>query len=537
MKKHFSALILFLLFISVSFSFVNASNNIFSVDQLNSKILDHNRESVLIRSYIITLSHNTINENERIGVPVGDFDILSYSQPFECVLSSGVGDEDNGSFYISQNRLFTGELFDFEYRDTYSIHVSCSGEDMLSEKSFDIYIIDQEEFLLSNNLIAENQPTGTFIGSLQIDDDLVINDCLMHPNMGDDFSFTFSEDWELFSAEVFDFEYRDKYVVHVECGGYVRAVAVLFSTNLSVYITNQNESPTFISSPTTVAIQGDPYTCDISATDPDFDDTLSISANIKPDWVSFSDNGNGTAILTGTPSNDHVGDNAVELRVTDFDGLSSTQSFNITVENINDAPNFTSEPKDGATQGELYNYNIFADDPDLDYGETLTLTAPTLPDWLDFSQVSNEMATLLGVPDNSDVGDHYVELLVTDELGATDTQNFTISVTQVNDPPVFTSTPITIAYPNIEYNYEIIVLDPDQGDTIDIIAITKPNWLLLMDNGDGTAMLSGTPDESHVGEHDVVLKATDDYSLYDLQDFSIIVSEDNFNVFLPLIQK
>ncbi|MCD4664535.1 MAG: hypothetical protein K8R68_04625, partial [Bacteroidales bacterium] len=87
-----------------------------------------------------------------------------------------------------------------------------------------------------------------------------------------------------------------------------------------------------------------------------------------------------------------------------------------------------------------------------------------------------------------------------------------------NRPPEFASEPDTMATINIEYVYEISVSDPDPMDTINITAEQLPDWLTLVDNGDGTALLSGVPDT--MGIYPVALN-TSDGLLDDTQEFEI----------------
>ena len=93
-----------------------------------------------------------------------------------------------------------------------------------------------------------------------------------------------------------------------------------------------------------------------------------------------------------------------------------------------------------------------------------------------------------------------------------------------NDPPQFTSTPVTTATENVLYTYNITASDPDTGDTLTITATTSPAWLTLTDNGNGTATLSGTPTSAEVGDHPVLLRVTDASGLFDTQPFTITVS-------------
>lgn len=96
----------------------------------------------------------------------------------------------------------------------------------------------------------------------------------------------------------------------------------------------------------------------------------------------------------------------------------------------NTAPNFSSDPVIKATQNVPYVYNITAYDPDLIIGDTLTITAPIKPDWLTLTDVGYGSASLTGIPGETHIGDHLVEILVTDSLGLSDIQFFTIKVTE-----------------------------------------------------------------------------------------------------------
>jgi hypothetical protein len=87
-----------------------------------------------------------------------------------------------------------------------------------------------------------------------------------------------------------------------------------------------------------------------------------------------------------------------------------------------------------------------------------------------------------------------------------------------NHAPQFTSEPDTVAIIGEFYEYEIVVADPDPYDTISITAEIIPAWLSLVDNGNGTASLSGTPDQSGIFE--VMLKTSDGLA-ESIQEFSI----------------
>ncbi|ADT92376.1 putative Ig domain-containing protein [Shewanella baltica] len=206
--------------------------------------------------------------------------------------------------------------------------------------------------------------------------------------------------------------------------------------SFSITVTNVNDAPTISSTAITAATQDAAYSYTFAASDTDVGDVLTFSAVTKPSWLSFNV---ATGLLSGTPSNADVGSHVVLLRVTDTDGLTAEQSFSITVTNVNDAPTISSTAITAAIQDAAYSYIFAASDTDV--GDTLTLSAVTKPSWLSFNTATG---LLSGTPGNADVGAHPVLLRVTDTDGLTADQSFSITVTNVNDAPVATSSTVTL---------------------------------------------------------------------------------------------
>jgi len=97
-----------------------------------------------------------------------------------------------------------------------------------------------------------------------------------------------------------------------------------------------------------------------------------------------------------------------------------------------DAPTFTSTAGTSVNEEALYSYSITTNDVD---GNSLTITAPTKPAWLNLTDNGDGTGTLSGTPTNSEVGTHNVTLRVNDGTVDVD-QSFTITVNNVNDAPV-----------------------------------------------------------------------------------------------------
>ncbi len=283
------------------------------------------------------------------------------------------------------------------------------------------------------------------------------------------------------------------------------------SFTISVTSAGSNQAPYFTSDPITIGVVGENYLYNITATDPDGDPLTITAVGYLPQWLTLTDNGNGSATLSGTP--DDIGEYNVTLKVDDGQAKTrafAEQSFTISVTSAgsNQAPYFISSPVTTGTVGENYLYNITATDPD---GDPLTITAVGyLPQWLTLTDNGSGSATLSGTPD--DIGEYNVTLKVDDgkaKTRASVEQSFTISVTSAgsNQAPYFISSPVTTGTVGESYLYNVIATDPD-GDPLTITALGYlPQWLTLTDNGNGNAVLSGTPDD--IGEYNVTLKVDD----------------------------
>ncbi|MDD2385574.1 MAG: S8 family serine peptidase [Bacteroidales bacterium] len=188
-----------------------------------------------------------------------------------------------------------------------------------------------------------------------------------------------------------------------------------------------------------------------------------------------------------------------------------------------DAPYFTSSPDLEVTEFETYTYNIVAIDPnDIE----LTLTAPTCPTWLSFTDNGNGTASLTGTaPEIAGITENFNVTLDATNGEYTGTQNFVIIVNTSNTAPYFTSTPITTHVQNTLYSYDVIAED-DQGDALTIEATTIPAWANFVDNGDGTGQLTGTPTSASFLGFGVVLKLSDGMFIAE-QTFKIQVTANN----------
>ncbi len=100
-----------------------------------------------------------------------------------------------------------------------------------------------------------------------------------------------------------------------------------------------NHLPAFTSDAITSVDEGVAYSYNITTSDVDVADVLTITSSDLPDWLTLTDNGDGTATLSGTPTDADALEYEIELTVSDGKAMIK-QSFTLTVNDLNSVPAF-----------------------------------------------------------------------------------------------------------------------------------------------------------------------------------------------------
>ena len=191
------------------------------------------------------------------------------------------------------------------------------------------------------------------------------------------------------------------------------------SSTFDLDVADVNAAPTVVAAVADQTLdQGQSLSLDVSGTfdDEDLADVLTLSAALTsgdplPAWLDFNP---ATNTFSGTPGNDDVGVISVDLTATDLAGSTATDTFTITVNNVNDPPqietqSFNVDP-DTAMVGTLAG-NVVASDID---GDNLT-----------FDITSGDTVTFA----IDDAGD----LTIADTTAIVEDATFTLTVTVTDD--------------------------------------------------------------------------------------------------------
>lgn len=241
---------------------------------------------------------------------------------------------------------------------------------------------------------------------------------------------------------------------------------------INITINGTNDAPTVTSEALTEATEDAAYSYTLTATDAEGED-ITLSASTTPDWLSFDAE---TGVLSGTPSNDEVGDHAVTLVVEDATGGATEQTFTITVANTNDAPVFAStsdetgasDAAEVAENTDVATVVYTASASDVDVGDTITYS---ISDETNFTIDPDTGAVTLNEAANYEGQASYeFTVYATDVEEATDEIVVTLTVTDVDETPTVESAELslisnqdTFDFNSLDLSAAAFVTDPEQG--------------------------------------------------------------------------
>ncbi|MEH6395112.1 tandem-95 repeat protein [Pseudoalteromonas sp.] len=262
----------------------------------------------------------------------------------------------------------------------------------------------------------------------------------------------------------------------------------------NVTVVNVNDAPMISGTPALNVDQDALYSFTPTANDID-GDSLSFSIANKPSWAGFDNN---TGQLSGTPSNDDVGMTSnVVISVSDGAIITALSGFNITVNNVNDAPTISGTANTTVSEDSLYQFIPSVNDID---GDSLSFSISNKPSWADFNTNTGELS---GTPDNSNVGSYAnITIGVSDGTASASLAPFTLMVTNTNDAPVGQNfsfnldeaATLTVALANGLLSN---ATDDDTGDTLTAVGVSQPQFGSLTLNSDGSFSYQHDGSENH----------------------------------------
>jgi hypothetical protein len=231
--------------------------------------------------------------------------------------------------------------------------------------------------------------------------------------------------------------------------------------------------------------------------------TINESGTLPP-GITFTDNGDGTATLAGTPAPGTSG--SYPLTITAANGVSpgATQSFALTVNPATPAaPDINSGGSAAFTVGTQGSFSVLTTgNPAASISES-----GALPSGVSFTDNGDGTATLAGTPASGTSGSYPLTITAANGVSPGATQSFTLTVNPATVAPVITSTGAATFATGHPGSFEVTATGLPAPALSATSTPALPSGVSFTDNGDGTATLAGTPPQGSQGSYLLTIKA------------------------------
>ncbi|MCU7853925.1 MAG: putative Ig domain-containing protein [Candidatus Thiodiazotropha sp. (ex Monitilora ramsayi)] len=281
----------------------------------------------------------------------------------------------------------------------------------------------------------------------------------------------------------------------------------------NIIVSDSNRAPVISGSPVTSTVELSTYSFTPTASDAD-GDSLTYSVSNQPSWANFN---TSTGNLSGTPGYLDAGTYSnIVISVSDGSVSASLSPFSIAVADLNRAPTISGTPASSLAEGNAYSFTPAASDPD---SNSLTFSVANLPQWASFN---DSTGTLSGTPDFTAAGTYSnIVISVSDGAASASLASFNITVTDVNQAPTISGAPNGTVTAGDGYTF-VPTADDVDGDSLTFSVSNLPAWASF---NSSNGSLSGTPQESDVGEYNnILINVSDGNEDVSLGAFSIVVN-------------
>ncbi|MEO1197806.1 MAG: carbohydrate-binding domain-containing protein [Pseudomonadota bacterium] len=465
----------------------------------------------------IVLNNASVDENAD-GAVIG---ALTVTDPDAGDTHSFSVDDSRFEVVSGQLKLKSGQALDYEVEATVPVTVTATDAGgLFANETVNISVVNANEtptaIVLDNSAVDENSD-GAVIGTMTVTD----------PDVGDSHNFTVDDSrfevvggqLRLKAGEALDHEVDDAMSVVVtaaDAGG--------LSTNQSftISVSDANETPSAITLDNASVAENaaGAVVGALTVLDPDSGDSHSFAV----DDARFEVVG-GQLKLTDGEALDHeaAGTVSVMVTATDTGGLSTNETFDISVMGVNEAPTeialdnaSVAENSAGAVVGTLT-----VADPDVGDSHSFTVSD------VRFEVIGDQLKLKAGeVLDHETAATVSVTVVATDGAGLSTEQTFEISVADTNEAPIG----IALDNATIGENQSgevvgtLTATDPDAGDghsyTVDDARFEVVGGQLKLKSGE-------TLDHEAASTVSVQVTATDTGGLATSQTFDISVTDAN----------
>jgi hypothetical protein len=300
-----------------------------------------------------------------------------------------------------------------------------------------------------------------------------------------------------------------------------------------------NDAPQFVTSlQTQYSTEEELFTYDIDAIDEE-NDTIYYYDNTNMFEID-----NQTGLINFTPQFSDVGTHIIEINITD--GMNSTiGTFTLHINSTNHVPILHQIQNYSILQNQTLAINLSGYDRDND---TVTFSASggsndfinvSTIDGSNIYQEKNATGILLITPLNENVGNNTLTVNITDDKGASSSQDIVIEVINTNDPPSIDPIPDQVAAGEVIFTLQVNGSDPDLnfGDNITyydntpIFDINTTTGVIEFNVSATIGLIDFTPNGTYVGNFSITITVNDSFGLEDNTTFNLEIINNSAPIF------
>ena len=430
---------------------------------LNVTVVDLNDDPTFVSAPFMAL----VDENLGSGSTV--LKLTATDQDVGDSLTFSIAGTNSGHFAVSSIGLITTtQPLDYETVNTYSLNISVSDSTSSVTKALTITVRDTNDAPGFDNdpytvTVPENNASAVVLTVSATDEDSGDTLTFFLSGVGSGYFSILSSTGLVSLNTALDYERKSSYVltVIVRDGNGGQA-----TSSLTVTVSDENDSPSFIGTPYSVSLDEDvsigTIVLQASAIDEDSSDilTYTLSGTNSSDFSIVASSG----IITTAVTLDYESVSSYSLTVTVSDGTDSvSQAVTITITDKNDVPTFVASPysitvAENTTTSSLLTVSA----SDQDTADTLNFLLLGSGSELFSIHSTSGVVALTTALDYEGTSLYTLTVRVSDSNGGVATTSLTVTVTDDNDSPQFLGTP---------YSATISENLPSGSDVIKIAAI------------------------------------------------------------------
>jgi len=279
--------------------------------------------------------------------------------------------------------------------------------------------------------------------------------------------------------------------------------AFTVSQPLQITVNHVNRPPVVAQPPDQTVDENTPWSLELNINDLDKEDEgkLNVTVTNLPEGAAFDA---ATNTVQWTPTYDQAGTySGITITASDPAGLSDSKQFTVTVNNVNRSPVLDAVAPVSGTENAPLTFTLTASDPDKEDENKLVFSCANLPEG---ASLDAQNGVFAWTPSFLQAGQYVLNFKVTDSGNLSAEQQVTVTIEDVNHPPVLKEIPAQTVKENEQIQFQVEGSDPDTDNQLTYTAQNLPQGATF---DPASGLFRWTPNYEQAGDYSVTFVVSD----------------------------